>query len=48
MVDLTYQPRFFIGAAVSLGISEAVGLAISKAVSTRTDVAIRFSRLSLW
>ena len=47
VVDLTGQSRFFVGAAVGLGISKAVGLAIGGAVLTKTDVVVGFSRLSL-
>ena len=48
MMDLAGQPRFFVGAAVGLGISRAMGLAINGAVLTGTDIAVGFSRLSLW
>ena len=48
VMDLVGQPRFFIGAAMSLVIDGMVGLAIGGAVSTGTDVAVGFSGLSLW
>ena len=47
MVDLAGQPRFFVGAAMGLTISEAMDLAINEAVSTKTDIAVSFFRLSL-
>ena len=46
-MDLAGQPRFFIGAAVGLIINGVVGLAISRAVLTKTNVAINFFGLSL-
>ena len=48
MVDLADQPHFFVGAVMGLGISGAVSLAIGGAVLIGTDIAIGFSRLSLW
>ena len=48
VVDLADQPRFFVRATMGLGISKVVSLAIGKAVSTGTDVAIGFSGLFLW
>ena len=47
VVDLRGQPHFFIGAAMSLGISRVISLAISRAVLMGTDVAIGFFELSL-
>ena len=47
-MNLAGWPRFFVGAAVGLGIGRAVGLAIGKAVLIGTDVAVGFSELSLW
>ena len=47
VVDLAGQPYFFVGAIMGLSISRAVGLAIGGVVSTGTDVAVGFSRLSL-
>ena len=47
MVVLAGQPRFFVKAAVGLGIGGAVGLAINRAILTGTDIAISFSGLSL-
>ena len=40
VVDLAGRSHFFVGAAV--------GLAIGRAVSIETDVAVGFSGLSLW
>ena len=48
VVVLACRPRFFVGAAMGLAISEAMGLAIGGAVSMGTDVAVGFSGLSLW
>ena len=47
MVDLVGQPRFFIGAAMGLGICGVVGLAVNETVLTGTDVAVGFFELSL-
>ena len=47
VVDLADRPRFYIEGALSLGINRAIGLVIGGAVSTRTDIAIGFSGLSL-
>ena len=50
LVDLADRPRFrFIGmSVVGVGLGGAEGLAIGRAVSTEADVAVGFSRLSLW
>ena len=48
VVDLAGRPRFFIGAAMGLGIGGVVGLAVGGAVLTGTDVAVGFFELSLW
>ena len=50
MVDIIGWPRFrFIGmSVVGVGLGEAKGLAISGAISTRADVAVSFSGLSMW
>ena len=48
VVDLAGQPRFFVRAAVGLAISKAMGLAISEAILTKTNITIGFSGLSLW
>ena len=47
MVDLADQLRFFIGAAIGLGIGEPIGLAINGAISMGTDIAVGFFGLSL-
>ena len=47
VIDLAGLPRFFIGAAMGLSIGKVMNLAIGRAVSTGTDVAIGFSRLFL-
>ena len=47
MVNLTNQPHFFVGAAMSLGIDGAMKLAIGRAVLIETIIAIGFLRLSL-
>ena len=48
VVVLAGWPRFFIGAAMGLTIGGAMGLAIGGAVLMGTNVAVGFSRLSLW
>ena len=48
MVDLIGRLRFFVGAAMGLGIGGAVGLAINGAILIGTDIAISFFGLSLW
>ena len=47
VVDLADWPHFFDEAAVGFAIGRAIGLAISGAVLTGTNIAIGFSRLSL-
>ena len=47
MMNLASQLYFFIRAAMGLDISRVIGLAISKAVLIRTNVAIDFSGLFL-
>ena len=44
IVDLVGWSRFFLGVAMSL----AVSLAIGRAVLTGADVIVGFSGLSLW
>ena len=46
-MDLASRLRFFIGAAMGLGIGRIVGLAIGGAILTGIDVAIGFFKLSL-
>ena len=48
VVDLAGQLRFFVGAAVGLGIGRAVGLAVGGAVLIGTNIAVGFFGLSLW
>ena len=48
VVDLTDWPRFYIRAAIGLGIDKVVGLAIGGTISTGTDIAVGFFGLSLW
>ena len=47
IVNLVSQPHFFIRAAIGLVIIKMIGLAISRAILTGTDVAIGFSKLFL-
>ena len=47
VVDLADWLRFFIGAVVSLGIDKAVNLAIGRAISMKTNIAVGFFGLSL-
>ena len=46
-MDLAGQLYFFIKTVVSLDISEAIDLAIDRAVLSRTDITIGFSGLFL-
>ena len=54
VVNLTDQPRFFVGSAISPAswphffVGAAIGLAIGGAISTKADVAVGSSRLCLW
>ena len=47
MINLAGRSRFFVRAAVSLSIDRIIGLAINKAVSTRIDIIVGISELSL-
>ena len=48
MVDEAGRPRFFVKAAIGLGIDGVIDIAIGGAVSTGIDIAVGFSRLSMW
>ena len=46
-MDLAGWPRFFVKVPVGLALGGAVNLAIGRAVSTKADVTVGFSGLSL-
>ena len=47
-VDPASWPRFRAVVGLAVGLVEADGLAIGGAVLTRREVAVGFSRLTLW